>query len=69
MGKGTCCRCMDEDVELVPSMCGEKPELLKGAPLGMYHCPGCGAMVMAGLKHPDVCNLCDARNHPGIDHV
>jgi hypothetical protein len=29
------------------------PQQLKGAPLGQYHCPYCGAMVMAGLPHPD----------------
>jgi hypothetical protein len=22
-------------------------------PLGMYHCPYCGTMVIAGLPHPD----------------
>lgn len=31
--------------------CPEKPELLAGAPLGMYHCPECGCMVLAGLPH------------------
>lgn len=29
------------------------PPQLKGAPIGMYHCPYCGAMVMAGMDHPD----------------
>lgn len=29
------------------------PQQLTGAPLGMYHCPYCGAMVAAGLPHPD----------------
>ncbi len=29
------------------------PEQLVGAPLGQYHCPYCGAMVMAGLPHVD----------------
>jgi len=22
-------------------------------PIGMYHCPECGEMVVAGLEHPD----------------
>jgi hypothetical protein len=29
------------------------PPQLKGAPMGMYHCPYCGAMCMAGMDHPD----------------
>lgn len=29
------------------------PQQLGGAPLGQYHCPHCGAMVMAGLPHTD----------------
>jgi hypothetical protein len=32
--------------------CPGKPELLKGQPIGMYHCEYCGAMVIAGLPHP-----------------
>lgn len=30
-----------------------EPQQLVNVPLGMYHCPYCGAMVMAGLRHPD----------------
>lgn len=29
------------------------PQQLAGAPIGMYHCPYCGEMVMAGLPHVD----------------
>ncbi len=29
------------------------PQQLKGAPLGQYHCPYCGAGVVAGIEHPD----------------
>ncbi len=29
------------------------PIQLKGAPLGQYHCPYCGAMVIAGQDHID----------------
>lgn len=29
------------------------PIQLKGAPLGQYHCPYCGAMCMAGMDHVD----------------
>ncbi len=29
------------------------PQQLKGAPMGMYHCPYCGEMEIAGLTHSD----------------
>jgi len=29
------------------------PQQRRGAPMGQYHCPYCGAMVMAGMRHPD----------------
>jgi hypothetical protein len=31
--------------------CPEDPVKLKGAPIGMYHCPWCGCMQLAGLPH------------------
>lgn len=31
--------------------CPEKPEALLGLPIGMYHCPSCGEMQLAGLPH------------------
>lgn len=37
-----------------------------GAPIGMFHCPLCGEMVLAGMPHPDYTawDLIDAeRNH------
>lgn len=30
-----------------------EPQQLVGAPLGQFHCSYCGAMCMAGLRHPD----------------
>lgn len=30
-----------------------EPQQLVGAPMGQYHCPYCGAMVMAGVPHLD----------------
>lgn len=30
-----------------------EPQQLVGAPLGQYHCPYCGAMVIAGITHLD----------------
>jgi hypothetical protein len=37
-------------------MCEHKPELTEG-PIGMYHCPECGKMVLAGMPHPDWDNI------------
>ena len=34
--------------------CPEDPEALVGQPIGMYHCPDCGEMVVAGCKHPGI---------------
>lgn len=31
--------------------CLEDPMLLTGMPLGQYHCPVCGMMVMAAMPH------------------
>jgi hypothetical protein len=30
-----------------------EPQQLVGAPLGQYHCPYCGGMVIAGVPHFD----------------
>lgn len=29
------------------------PQQLVGAPMGQYHCPYCGDMVLAGMMHVD----------------
>lgn len=62
-----CGRCYQEDIETFPANCGEKPEDLLGQPIGQYHCPDCGAMVLAGIPHPDLCKLCLERKHPDFD--
>lgn len=36
------------------------PIQLKGAPIGQYHCPYCGAMVIAGMEHIDYAGMEDA---------
>lgn len=64
---GMCGRCYDDDLPLFTANCAEKPEALVGAPLGQYHCPDCGAMVVAGLPHPPMCRVCIERKHPGFD--
>ena len=58
-----CGRCYQEFDEIYPAKCNEKPEIFKGAPIGQYHCPDCGAMVMAGLPHPDLCESCNDGTH------
>ena len=42
--------------------CTYDPRPLVGEPIGMFHCPGCGRMVVAGLPHPAhmPCELCGA---------
>jgi hypothetical protein len=64
-----CGRCYAQGVELFPAPCTEKPEELMGQPLGMYHCPDCGAMVIAGLPHPELCALCRNSRHPDYDRM
>lgn len=29
------------------------PQQMVDVPMGMYHCPYCGSMVVAGIPHPD----------------
>jgi len=61
-----CGRCYDEvDAVYTPS-CQEKPEFMFG-PIGMYHCPDCGAMVLAGIPHPPVCLPCLEGRRIGYD--
>ena len=62
-----CGRCYAEGVELFKANCAEKPERLIGEPMGMYHCPDCGAMILAGIPHPDMCKQCIERVRPGFD--
>lgn len=32
--------------------CTYDPAEMAGAPIGMFHCPECGEMVIAGMPHP-----------------
>lgn len=38
----------------MPYRCEHDPKTQSYAPIGMYHCPECGVMVLAGLPHPDI---------------
>lgn len=31
--------------------CTHDPQIMLGKPIGMYHCPVCGCMVLAGIPH------------------
>ena len=62
-----CGRCYEEVDEIFPANCFEKPENLTEAPLGQYHCPDCGAMVVANVPHPSLCKRCIDRTHPDFD--
>ena len=64
-----CGRCYAEVDVLYPANCQEKPERLIGQPIGMYHCRDCGAMVIAGIVHPDLCKICLDRQHPSFDYI
>jgi hypothetical protein len=60
-----CGRCYDYVNHLNTPKCEEKPELRGN--LGMYHCPECGAMLIGGIKHMLVCDLCLINQHPRFD--
>ena len=38
----------------------DDPRVLAGQPIGMYHCPGCGSMQVAGMAHID-CDRCEGK--------
>lgn len=44
--------------------CPEQPLLLAGAPIGQYHCPFCGMMIMAGVAHLEPGATDEQKNHP-----
>lgn len=53
-----CGRCYAQVEKIYTTDCQEKPELLRGQPIGQYHCPDCGAMLLAGIPHFQVCSAC-----------
>ena len=62
-----CGRCYDFVPETLPANCSEKPEAMLCQPIGMYHCPDCGAVLVAGMAHPELCKPCIDRKHPMFD--
>ena len=61
-----CGRCYDEVTQVFEANCAEKPEDQTSA-LGMYHCPDCGMMLVAGIPHFKMCQACLDRKHPLFD--
>lgn len=43
--------------------CSYDPSPLIDVPLGMFHCPECGEMVIAGMAHPDYSLLDEPPNN------
>lgn len=62
-----CGRCYEEVEETFFANCNEKPEKLTDQPLGQYHCPDCGAMIITGMLHFKLCQRCIDRTHPNFD--
>ena len=56
-----CAICLEECAQVYNAPCNHKPEEVPTTtPIGMYHCPDCGAMVVAGFAHPEICGPCRA---------
>lgn len=57
----TTCRCCDERIKFLQVMqakarkpCSFDPKTIgSDVPIGMFHCPECGEMVIAGMDHPN----------------
>lgn len=41
--------------------CDYDPREIGRKPIGMFHCPACSAMVLAGMSHPKRLSECDGR--------
>jgi hypothetical protein len=44
--------------------CPEQSVMLAGAPLGQYHCPFCGMMILAGMPHFEPGATPEQKTHP-----
>lgn len=57
-----------EAMGLVEPICTYDPTHLKWQPIGMFHCPECGCMVLAGKEHglcfEDSCWLLNSSENP-----
>lgn len=66
-----CGRCLKEFPEhyIKSSGCNEKPEEKIGQPIGMYHCPECDTMLVAGVKHLPICIECKRKINNKIFNI
>jgi len=55
---GMCYRSHSSDAPLIVSAarCPEQPESRSHTGVGLYPCPDCGAMLLAGMSHPALCD-------------
>ncbi len=44
--------------------CPEQPVLLSGQPIGQYHCPFCGMMLLASVPHLAPGSTQEQKDHP-----
>lgn len=44
--------------------CPEQPLLLTGMPIGQYHCPFCGMMILAAMPHTSPDATDEEKKHP-----
>jgi hypothetical protein len=46
--------------------CSHDPKTFLGQPIGQYHCPECGVMVLAGVGHPEICECSGYADYKGL---
>lgn len=46
--------------------CNHDPRTMRNKPIGMYHCPECGVMVLAGESHPEICEHAGYPDYAGM---
>lgn len=55
---------------VITGVCHEDPTKYVGSPMGQYHCPACGCMVVAGMAHPPCGESCRlGLGVPDLDEV
>jgi len=54
------------EVQKKPLTCLHDPMQYLGQPIGQYHCPGCGVMLLAGMPHPEVCDCAGYADYKGL---
>jgi hypothetical protein len=66
---------MSAQIVVRARLCPFDPNVYAGQPIGQFHCPVCGCMVIAAVDHgvcvPGLCPALDEGDHPGeeIDYT